>query len=80
MRNVPLLQRHYELNDSRTDAYGNGFAGFSLIHESDRKEGNKYFGERNGVEYEIKDDSAEYFYTAWRIMHLQTVLNEVLQK
>jgi tagaturonate reductase len=30
-----------------------------------RKDGNKYFGERNGVEYEIKDDSAEYFYNAW---------------
>ncbi|HEY6063240.1 MAG TPA: tagaturonate reductase, partial [Chitinophagaceae bacterium] len=66
MRNMPLLLRHYELNDSPPVHMATGFAGFLLYMKATRKDGKKYFGERNGVEYEIKDDSAEYFYNAWR--------------
>ena len=65
MRNMPLLQRHYEMNDTPPVHMATGFAGFLLYMKVTRKEGNKYFGERNGVEYEIKDDSAEY----GRIIH-----------
>lgn len=65
MRNVPLILRHYELNDTPPMHMATGFAGFLLYMKVTRKDGNKYFGERNGVEYEIKDDSAEYFYNAW---------------
>ena len=65
MRNVPLFLRHYELNDTPPMHMATGFAGFLLYMKATRKDGKKYFGERNGVEYEIKDDSAEYFYNAW---------------
>jgi tagaturonate reductase len=65
MRNVPLLLRHYELNDTPPMYMATGFAGFLLFMKITRKDGNRYFGERNGVEYEIKDDSAEYFFNAW---------------
>ena len=30
-----------------------------------KKDGKKYFGERNGEVYEIKDDDAKYFYDVW---------------
>jgi tagaturonate reductase len=66
MRNMPLFRRHYELNDSPPMHMATGFAGFLLYMKATRKDGNKYFGERNGVEYEIKDDSADYFYNAWQ--------------
>jgi tagaturonate reductase len=66
MRNIPLLLRHYELNDSPPIHMATGFAGFLLYMKVIKKENGKYFGERNGAEYEIKDDSAEYFYNAWK--------------
>ncbi len=70
MRNVPLLLCHYELNDTPPLRMAAGFAGFLLYMKAVKKEGNKYFGERNNTgnerdTYEIKDDSAGYFYTAW---------------
>jgi tagaturonate reductase len=65
MRNVPLLLRYYELNDTPPVHMATGFAGFLLFMKATKKEGGKYFGERNGTAYEIKDDSAAYFYNAW---------------
>ena len=78
MRNMPLLQRHYEMNDTPPVHMATGFAGFLLYMKGTRKEGNKYFGERNGVEYEIKDDSAEYFYNNWMNNTPERVAAEVM--
>jgi tagaturonate reductase len=66
MRNVPLLLRHYELTSEAPMHMATGFAAFLLYMKVTKKDGNKYFGEREGVEYEIKDDSAEYFYNVWQ--------------
>ncbi len=65
MRNIPLLQRHYELTSSVPMHMATGFAAYLLYMKVTRKAGNKYFGERNGEEYEIKDDKAGYFYNLW---------------
>lgn len=75
MRNLPVLLRHYQMNDSPPIHMATGFAGYLLFMKATRKEGSKYFGYRNGSdpsipqdyreEYEIKDDFAAYFYTAW---------------
>jgi tagaturonate reductase len=80
MRNVPLLLRHYELNDTPPMHMATGFAGFLLYMKVTRKDGNKYFGERNGVEYEIKDDSAEYFYNAWNNNSTPDAVAEAVMK
>ena len=65
MRNIPLLLRHYELNNTPPIHMATGFAGYLLFMKATRKEANKYYGNRNEVEYQIKDDLAEYFYNAW---------------
>lgn len=65
MRNIPLLLRHYELNDSPPLHMATGFAGFLLYMKVVKKENGKYYGNRNGHFYEIKDDAAEYFYEVW---------------
>lgn len=78
MRNVPLLQRHYELNNSAPLYMASGFAAFLLYMKVIRKTGNNYFGERNGIEYEIKDDSAEFFYTTWSNENANSVATEVM--
>ena len=65
MRNVPLLQRHYELYDTVPVHMATGFAGFLLYMKVVKTQNGKYFGERRGEFYEIKDDSAEYFQQVW---------------
>ncbi|MGQ0738060.1 MAG: tagaturonate reductase [Bacteroidota bacterium] len=70
MRNIPLLQRHYELNSTAPMHMATGFAAYLLYMKVTRKAGNKYYAERSGPdsyreEYEIKDDAAEYFYNIW---------------
>jgi len=66
MRNVPLLKRHFELHSAPPLHMATGFAAYLLFMKGTRKDGNRVYGERDGLEYEIKDDSAEYFYHAWQ--------------
>jgi tagaturonate reductase len=79
MRNVPLLKRHYELNDTPPLRMATGFAGFLLYMKATRKEGDKYFGERNGKPYEIKDEAAGYFYEAWQQFNSDQLAEKVMQ-
>ncbi|HET9747383.1 MAG TPA: tagaturonate reductase, partial [Chitinophagaceae bacterium] len=65
MRNVPLLQRHYELSRSAPIHMATGFAGFLLYMKVVKKENDKYYGRRNGDFYEIKDESVDYFREVW---------------
>ena len=43
-----------------------------------RKDGIKFFGERGSVEYEIKDDSAEYFLTYGNMYEAEIIVEKVL--
>ncbi|MFP9100237.1 tagaturonate reductase [Flavobacterium sp. RHBU_24] len=78
MRNVPLLQRHYELTDEVPVYMATGFAAYLLYMKSE-KNGPKYFGKRDGIAYEIKDDSAHYFYEVWQNNDAATVPGAVLK-
>lgn len=78
MRNVPLLLEHYRQHHSVPMNMATGFAGFLEYMQPVRREGNRYFGERNGKEYEIKDDSADYFYTTWKDHSPTEVVDQVL--
>lgn len=79
MRNIPLIEKHYELNDTPPMHMATGFAGFLLFMKAIKKEDNNYFGERNGIAYEIKDDSVEYFYNAWKVKSSNDLAKEVMQ-
>jgi len=79
MRNIPLLQRHYELFDTVPVHMATGLAGMILYMKSVKKENGKYFGERNGELYEIKDDAAEYFFQSWKNNNLDKVAEIVMQ-
>jgi tagaturonate reductase len=78
MRNVQLIQKYFELHNAVPLYMATGFAAFILYMKVVRKDGNKYFGERNGVEYEIKDDSVDYFYNLWQSNNADKVLKEVM--
>jgi tagaturonate reductase len=66
MRNVPLLRRYFELFGEVPVHMAAGFAAYLLYMKATVMEGAKYYGSRNGERYEIKDDSAEYFYGLWQ--------------
>ncbi len=65
LRNIPLLLNHYTKQAEVPVYMAVCFAGFLLFMRSVKKTGDKYFGECNGVVYEIKDDAATYFFNAW---------------
>ncbi len=79
MRNIPLLQRHYELFDTVPVLMAIGFAGMLQYMRAVKKENGKYFGERNGELYEIKDESAEYFYQVNQGNSIEKVAEIVMQ-
>jgi tagaturonate reductase len=79
MRNVPLLQRHYELNDHVPVHMATGFAGFLLYMKVVKKDNGKYYGNRNGQFYEIKDDSVKYFSEVWSNNSSNKVAEIVMQ-
>lgn len=73
MRNVPLLLRHYELNNTVPVHMATGFAAFLLYMKAVHEENGKYFGERNGESYEIRDEAAKWFYETWKNNSPETV-------
>lgn len=78
-RNVPLLQTYFDLYHTPPVYMATGFAGFLYFMKSIRKENNKYFGIRNGQEYEILDDEAAYFFEVWHKFTPERVVYEVLK-
>jgi tagaturonate reductase len=66
MRNIPVLLRHYEKNDSAPDAFALGFAAYLYFSKPVSVRDGKYYGELNGASYYIQDDMAETFYKRWQ--------------
>jgi tagaturonate reductase len=56
-----------------------GFAGFLLYMKAIKSEDGKYFGKRADKLYEIKDDSAEYFFRVWENNSTDKVAEIVMQ-
>jgi len=79
MRNIPLFLRHYELFDTVPVRMATGFAGMLQYMKAVKKENGKYFGERNRELYEIKDESAEYFYQVNQGSSIDKVAEIVMQ-
>ena len=79
MRNIPLLQRYYEITDTVPAHMAAGFAGFLLYMKAIKKDNGKYFGNRNEKLYEIKDDAAEYFFQRWENNTPDNVAEIVMQ-
>jgi len=79
MRNIPLLQNHFKINDTVPAHMAAGFAGFLLYMKAIKSEDGKYFGKGSDKLYEIKDDSAEYFFQVWENNSADKVAEIVMQ-
>jgi len=65
MRNIPLLLRHYERNNTVPIHMAQGFAAYLRFMKCTKGEGNAYYGEARGKTYQIQDDKAAYFAEKW---------------
>lgn len=79
MRTIPVLQQYYKLFNTVPQHYALGFAAYLLFTKPLKKEGEKYYGSHNGVEYHINDDKAGYFYEQWQNNAPEQVIANVLR-
>ncbi len=79
MRNIPLLVRHYELQDQPPPYMTLGFAAYLYYMKPVKKMNNRFYGSRNGAEYEIQDDAAGYFYDCWQKKDPSALAKTVMQ-
>lgn len=66
MRNIPTLAQHYRENQSVPARFAIGFAAYLVFMRATSQQDGRYFGLRNGEEYQIRCDSAPYFYEKWQ--------------
>jgi tagaturonate reductase len=66
MRIVPVLLNHYKTTPAVPEHIALGFAAWLLFMKSVKKSDNRYFGELNGKEYLVNDDSAGALYDLWQ--------------
>lgn len=78
MRNVPLLLKHYETNNTSPELFALGFAAYLYFTKPVKEAGGKYFGEYNGREYPIQDEMAESYMKRWNNFAPPELVKEVL--
>ncbi len=78
MRCLPVLLTHYKNNDTPPELFSIGVAAY-LYFMKVKKEGNAYYGERNGEKYPVQDDAAETFLQRWKKNDPQSVVSETLK-
>ncbi|MES2431400.1 MAG: tagaturonate reductase [Bacteroidota bacterium] len=62
MRVVKLFENYIKLFNTVPDYMAFGFAAYIQFMKAVKKDGNKYFGIANGVEYPITDDKVAYYF------------------
>ena len=61
IRILPLLLNYYKLFNTAPEQISFGFAAYLTFMQVNRKEGDKFYGNHNHIDYLITDDSAAYF-------------------
>lgn len=78
MRNIPLIQKHYQINSSVPEYMAAGFAAYILFMKPQVEKDKQWYGELMGKSYVINDDKAAVFADLWKNYSLQEVVQKVL--
>jgi tagaturonate reductase len=78
MRNIPPIKCFFERKKTPPNHMSLGFAAFFLFMKVIKKEDASYWGACNEIFYEIKGDSAEYFFTLWQETNIENLVKPVL--
>lgn len=79
MRCVPLLAEHYRRYRSVPELMTLGFAAYLRFMKAVEQEGERYYGECNGVRYAIQDDQAAVFFRRWSGLSVPALVRDVLR-
>ena len=79
LRVVPLIIQHYSKSNKCPEHFALGFAAYIAFLKPTKFHNNKYFGERNGIEYIINDDNAIVFNKRWQNLSPEEVVNDTLK-
>lgn len=78
IRILPLLLNHYKKYQQVPENIAFGFAAYLVFMKINKTENGKFFGAYNGINYQITDDSAPYFYEkSESVTFVDEVLNDV---
>ena len=78
IRLLPLLLNHYKKYQKVPEKMVFGFAAYLVFMKIDKTENGKFFGAYNGINYQITDDSAAYFYEKVKLANYASdVLSDV---
>lgn len=78
MRVIPVLLKYYAEFNKVPDNIAKGFAAFLAFMKPVKKDGNVFYGERNGQPYPVNDDNAAYFYEQWQQYEVAELVPVVL--
>lgn len=78
LRCIPLLANHYKHSPHPPELFALGFAAYIYFMKVIREDNGKYYGELNGKQYQIQDDSADVFMKRWEKLKPADVVKEVL--
>ena len=77
MRNLPLLERHFENNSEVPKLMALGFAAYILFMKNHDQNG-QATGKRNGIDYTVRDDQAPWFAAVWEAAREKDIPSVVL--
>jgi len=78
-RCVPILLRHYELQNSVPERMALGFAAYLCFTRPVVNKNNEFYGECNGDLYLLKDDASAVFYQRWAQLSTSDLVKEVMR-
>jgi len=79
MRCLPVLNRHYQKNESAPECFSLGFAAFILFMKPVKVSDGKYYGELYGENYLIQDEMAPRFFSKWKELGDADLVKNILQ-
>lgn len=79
MRTVPLVEKHYAQNNEPPELMALGFAAFLLFMRSKMEIDQHFYGENNGIAYQIQDDKASLLYNKWQSNLPETLAENALR-
>ena len=79
LRNLPILLKHYQENETVPVLFSLGFAAYLYFMKAVKQENGQYFGRLNDHFYKIQDDMAAQFYKRWNNLQPTALVEDVLK-
>ena len=79
LRCIPLLVQHYKRNQNPPALFALGFAAYIYFMKPVKQVDGKFYGQLNGIDYQIQDDFAAVFMERWESLSPAEVVKEVLK-